>query len=172
VKGFCKVLPLCLKDLTNVLVVKRGTPENYNHFILNKRKVLNALIWLQQNNPFYKDIIINMNNLKDHPEISNVYEYFSVIDDEYTINSNENTDNLEEDDEEQQFLSDSNVPNIDIFDPLSKINQILGFDWPKNEIEPVNEFEDTILCKAFPHLFPIGMKLKFIVILKFLLIIY
>ena len=67
VSGICTELPRLPTDITMIKVVRTGVTadgENVqNFFTVNCSRILNALKWLKQHNPLYKDIIINESNL-------------------------------------------------------------------------------------------------------------
>jgi len=65
--GIFTELPRLPTDITMIKVVRTGVTadgENVqNVFTVNRSRILNALKWLKQHNPLYKDIIINESNL-------------------------------------------------------------------------------------------------------------
>jgi len=67
ISGICTKLPRLPTDITMIKVVRMGVTvdgENVqNVFTINRSRILNALKWLKQHNPLYKDIIINESNL-------------------------------------------------------------------------------------------------------------
>jgi hypothetical protein len=67
ISGICTELPRLPTDITMIKVVRTGVTadrENVqNVFTVNCSRILNALKWLKQHNPLYKDIKINESNL-------------------------------------------------------------------------------------------------------------
>ena len=62
VKELATVLPRFPKDLSVIMVKVKGRDSTFKNVNLRKQKVHNALLWLMQNNPHYRDITIN-----EHP---------------------------------------------------------------------------------------------------------
>ena len=111
-KGHCICFPKDVASVSNKLpridcsVVRYirhyGTRNDealskYDGFIIRKYKVMNALIWLQQHNPLYREgeIIIEVNNLswmgdKDEAELPNIID---INDDECTNQTLQSFDN-------------------------------------------------------------------------------
>ena len=65
---FARNLPRPVADLP-ILIVKRRDEDNcLRSCKVRRQHVCEALIWLQQNNPFYRDITIDMGNLQSLPD--------------------------------------------------------------------------------------------------------
>merc|ERR1739848_802696 len=61
-------LPPSLKELPIVLLRDSKKSGKQKEFKVDGAKIRNALLWLIENNPYYKFIRINETNLKQYPE--------------------------------------------------------------------------------------------------------
>ena len=59
ISELAEALPRYTKDIPLILVTMNGKDNNYRNTIVRREKVHNALIWLVNNNPLYKDIRIS-----------------------------------------------------------------------------------------------------------------
>lgn len=68
VKSFSRQLPNIEAAVNSILVVRKyGTAEDYIDFIVSRSRVLNALLWLK-NNEYYRDIEIDQTAISKLPE--------------------------------------------------------------------------------------------------------
>jgi len=61
---FATSLPHPLSSISNLIIVDKKNIDNYTDFIVNRQRLYNAFLWLKENNPFYKCINLNTENLK------------------------------------------------------------------------------------------------------------
>ena len=68
VQSFIKRLPRDISEVPIILVRRKGTENSYKDFKVRNSKVLQALTWLKNNNPFYRNIVIDEENLNTLPD--------------------------------------------------------------------------------------------------------
>lgn len=160
---FAKILPHKIATLTNMIIVKTSEEISIDDMKINKKLILDALIWLKSNNDYYKEIEINMNNLDDDNN-SNINEINALnhLPNQH-IEENEEID--DSDSNLNNILTYSDVPNLMIPNSNRVVYKRFGIDleedqvidWPQRDPDPVNEFEcKGFICMAFPVLFPRG----------------
>ncbi|KAK3912381.1 ATP-dependent DNA helicase [Frankliniella fusca] len=154
-------LPHLVADLRNVVVVRLDQQSTLKDFVVRKDKVLNALLWLQKNNPHYADVTIDYSVIHTLPNDGNVYDDISL-----TLNGDDTE--TEKDFDTEHAVSDSDdiddgnddivytsVPDND----HSTITKSFSNDlvWPSIGKVPLNEFSSPgYMSMAFPHLFCYG----------------
>ena len=70
-------LPPSVTDLPILVLRQTGANDSYSNFTVRRQKVLDALLWLQRNNPFYKSTVIDHNILQQLPENGVPQEIFN-----------------------------------------------------------------------------------------------
>ena len=70
VQDFLDKLPPHVNQLPLLVLRRHGSNNTYADFRVCRQKILEALQWLQRNNPFYKDITIDNAALLNLPEDS------------------------------------------------------------------------------------------------------
>ena len=76
----------------DILVVQRESandPSAFRDFIVRRGKVGRALIWLKENNPYYRDIIIDDEILQSLPENGSIVNIVPQIQDEQSADEDE-----------------------------------------------------------------------------------
>lgn len=148
-------LPHKVKDLNSVVCMKYKTYSgNYHEFNVRSGRVREALVWLKQNNPYYKDIIISEENLKLLPEDGNVMDSVNSILHADEDDAEIDFDN-EDHDEEDEILNESGVANMSVQHQDEVIKSKLK--WPSISNQPVNERQTPgFFPCAYPKLFPYG----------------
>ena len=68
IQSLLDTLPQNVSDLPILILRREGANESYSDFTVRKQKVLTALQWLKENNPFYKSIIIDHTMIDQLPE--------------------------------------------------------------------------------------------------------
>lgn len=161
VDDFAKELPTKVKDLSSVIIVrKKGQDETYHDFNVCSQKVRDALIWLKNNNPLYKEIIISEENLQTLPENGNVTSEIQTIDDlrQESINTNitsENTTKEQDIENRENDVNHSCIPNTAYPHQDQQIKSYL--DWPQSDSQPIDEYNTPgYIAGAFPSLFAYG----------------
>ncbi|KAK3931635.1 ATP-dependent DNA helicase [Frankliniella fusca] len=159
VQNVADSLPHLLKDLSNVVVVKLNEEIHLKDFVVRKQKVLNALIWLKNNNPQYSDIHIDTLSLDELPTDSNVYEQLKSIENQAQL--------PDEKDNESKSHDDNSIPgDVDDITYTSvqdstdiSLSKTFSTElvWPTLGTTPINEFSSPgYISMAFPHLFCYG----------------
>ena len=78
VQSLLDKLPPNINNLPILVLRRSGTNDTYADFTVRRDKILNALIWLQKNNPFYKSIVIDHINIQQLPENGVPEEIFQI----------------------------------------------------------------------------------------------
>ncbi|KAK3932375.1 ATP-dependent DNA helicase [Frankliniella fusca] len=166
VQELCDVLPHKVEDLTGVLAIRCKNSGGYRDFYIRKNKVLNALIWLKDNNPFYEDISISYDRVNSLPIDDSVYSVVRGYDEEDDGDSTELKDgefSCYIDDDEEKLdnvdpISYKNIPDLSYVSQKDQLNvdgNVLL--WPSIGKVPINEFSSPgYITMSFPHLFCYG----------------
>lgn len=158
VEEVARVLPHKIALLRNIIVVKSGQLPNIIELNVNKKRVLEALVWLKTNNRFYNDIQIDINNLADNLIEENEFSAIPYL----TLQQNSSNSDV---DNHSNELIYSDVPNIIINNSRQSVYQAFGIEltedncinWPVRQSSPINEFQtDGFIVQAFPCLFAYG----------------
>lgn len=67
------LLPHSIKDIANIIVVRKQCLNGYKDFIVKRKNIESALKWLIDNNKWYKHVKIDFKNLEQLPENEDVY---------------------------------------------------------------------------------------------------
>lgn len=130
---------------------------------MRSNTVREALIWLKENNQYYRDIIIDEGVLRDLLVDGDVSGLIPRIE-------NLQLANRDNDQPLDNIIAGSGFPNIPVVNQERAIQDNLQVrhgiqrhaavnigDWPELNQDPMNEFRNEgIICKAFPFLFPYG----------------
>lgn len=154
-------LPRYPKDLS-VIVVKMKGKDNFKDVTVRRQNVADALHWLINNNPHYKDIIVNQDSLNSLP-LHGVPQDIISIETENLESSEPCEPNLgpqaEEDrvyNEETEMSTFLPVPDCQQqeMQAIQKqlFQQTTHMPWPTVNNEPLNEFQRPFLATlAFLH---------------------
>ena len=63
-------LPQAVSKLPVLILRRSGANDTYSDFTVRRQKVLDALVWLKENNPYYKSITIDFDTIAKLPENS------------------------------------------------------------------------------------------------------
>lgn len=160
VQQFASVLPHKISSLSNLIIVKSENVKGVAEFKVNKKRLLDALHYLQKNNKYYQQINIEINNLHDQPIEQDEIDGLDYLPNNAVADSHQE---IEED--EINTLIHSDVPNILISNNRQQVNSAFGFapsdeniiNFPTLSESPVNEFDTAgFIVMAFPSLFPTG----------------
>ena len=196
IQGHCVSFPQDIQDVCtklprlkcNVVRIIRSSVDttsvansHCNPFLIRRKKVIDALIWLKQYNILYKDISIDMNNLswmKDNeesilPGVQDIYENSNAKQYNPSV-SNHQTDMLDKQPDKDclfgsvtqrahRHFSKSDINIVEtlkssVKESKSKTRTISVMDFPQIQSDPNSEFDGTpIFAEAYPWLFPGGI---------------
>src|SRR5581483_11805034 len=163
VLGFTSQLPRNPSTL-DVLVVRRQSPNDPNafrDFSVRRSKVRRALIWLKENNNYYRDITIDQEILNSLPENGSIINMLPQIQDEQSEEEGEDVNDNEDKVVSRTFvplLPPTNREDVAINETLDRMqNNDPPLLWPTIESTPINEFQTPgYIARAFPTLYPYG----------------
>jgi len=161
-------LPRYPKNLSVIVVRMKDKENSFKDILVRKKKVADALDWLINNNPHYKDVKLNQHSLNCLPEDGVPHELASV--------ERENADNEPSEpdfgpqntedtvyNEQTEMHSFLPIPQCEqqeiqaIQQKLSSTHFSPAMSWPTVDNEPINEYTTPFLATlAFPTLFPDG----------------
>ncbi len=175
-QGFLDKLPSDPADLPVLVVRRHGIDNTYTDCTVRREKVLHALVWLKNHNPFYSKIIIDHTVLQRLPENGIPMELLSVNEtqEEESTNQATNVSQANDDagpphqshpeDEQTELSANSTsflpLPSRECTEDTAIRSVVNGDDpleWPHIAGKPINEFRTPGLATmAFPTLFPHG----------------
>lgn len=170
-------LPSDPRHLSAILLLNRVTFDGVAQFRVRSSKVRNALLWLQINNPYYRDIVIDDAALAALPLDGNIIDRLpmaELADDQeppaMPVNPGDRAVDIVA--AEPGILNPSCFPNLEPIDANEVIERNIRRrldlnqpiegeidigEWPEIERDPLNEFTmEGVICQAFPALFPFG----------------
>lgn len=158
VSKFANELPHKINDLNSIITVTYKDSKNSHHdFRVRVMKVKQALLWLKRNNPYYKNITISEENLKQLPNDANVIESIENVCVDGPSEDGHSGDELEGDEieEDDGHLYQSGVTMTSFPHQDEQIKKTV--EWPELGTK-LDEFNTPgyIVC-AFPTLFPYGV---------------
>ena len=170
VRELANTLPHYPKDISAIIVRKKGKNETFKDVVVRRHKVENALFWLIRNNPQYRTLTINQAALKSLPENGVPEDLLTV----QTENDNEESNDSPEVSapDRGQYQSEEDIlynkeTEVSSFLPIPQLKapeiqavqqELLNtIDWPTVGSEAFSEFKTPYLATmAFPTLFPDG----------------
>ena len=182
IQGFLDQLPANVNEIPILFVRRAGDSNTHIDLRVRRGRVLTAILWLQQNNPFYADISISVANLNALPHdgvpdnlqsVSNHAPDTLSHDDEHPLLADDQPDDITDcsslDNPNSQHGDTPNA-NSTSFLPLpsrgateaeairSTIDGTDPLEWPNaDNTTLINEFKTAGLATmAFPTLFPYG----------------
>ena len=166
IQGFLTKLPANVTELPYLIIRRHGAENTHRDCKVRREKVLQAITWLKENNPFYADIEIDYEALKRLPVDGITSDLPTTDDPQQDVQQDNETGTIEE---PPQNISIENQHDSHSFIPLPQAQQseqhtiralINGEDpleWPSNDGQPINEFQtEGLATMAFPTLFPHG----------------
>ena len=175
-------LPQAVSKLPVLILRRSGANDTYSDFTVQRQKVLSALIWLKQNNPYYKTMIIDYDILAELPENSAPDELFvnttherpetdpaldnhdiesDDMDTSIELNNAIKTDSESHERPQHNYTSFISVPQQQQTE-VEAIRSIVQHEnttlpWPELSKTAVSEFTtEGLATMAFPTLFPFG----------------
>ena len=157
-------LPPNVAQLPYLIIRKHGADSTHRDCRVRRRKVLEAITWLKDNNPFYADIQIDYEALHRLPIDGIPSELPRAEDPQPNVrehNAEEDTSQNNDDGEDSQhshsFLPLPQAQQSEQDAIRALINGEDPLDWPSNDGDPINEFRtEGLATMAFPTLFPYG----------------
>ena len=162
-------LPRYPKDLSVIIVKVKGKDNTFKDVNVRRQKVLDALVWLTQNNPHYKDVEINAQALASLPvhgipsDLLTVETNEDITDEAVEPDGGPPTDNPSEDTvydectEMRSFLPVSEQQQQELYAIRNQLSADEPMSWPTVEEQPLNKYQAPYLATmAFPTLFPDG----------------
>ena len=161
-------LPCRPSDTGVVLIRKRGSHNTQRDYRVRQATVAAALRWLQQHNPYYRNVIISQDNIAELP-VDGVPDTLPELDD-----GDADSDRPEEpgggggdparDVETEEATTVTAVEHQrSQLTEVERIAQAVGgnaeplLEWPLRGQEPVNEYIHIgLFTQAFPTLFPMA----------------
>lgn len=133
----------------SVVIIRREVSNEYRDFHVRRNKVLAALHFLKNNNPYYADIEIDMQKISQLPIDGNISDQLQSV---------QMLENAEILDEDSNLVYESVIPeNIRLRETeriQSEIDNVVP--WPQST-DIINEFTcEGYITMAFPTLFPYG----------------
>ena len=166
IKGFLTKLPANVTELPYLIIRRHGAENTHRDCKVRREKVLQAITWLKENNPFYADIEIDYEALQRLPVDGITSDLPTTDDPQQDVQQDNETGTIEE---SPQNIFIENQHDSHSFIPLPQAQQseqhairalINGEDpleWPSNDGQPINEFQtEGLATMAFPTLFPHG----------------
>ena len=158
IQGFLDKLPANVNELPVLVVRRHGEDETHADFRVRRQRILEALQWLQHNNPCYRDITIDFANVDRLPE-DGIPPELLVFEE---VSNSEDTHTSTQGTEEGHYDSRSFLPNpvrqcTEECAVRSLVSDCEPIEWPTVGDHPINEFKTPYLATmAFPTLFPYG----------------
>ena len=157
VASFVRSLPRVPSQLDVVVVHREGATGSHKDFKVRRSRVLQALLWLMENNQYFREISLDHAALAQLPEDGELSGLSAV-----TLPHDESgtESDFEECDSEQ--LSSSFVPAAPRqATEQEAVEQVVSGEqpvaWPPHGDTPLNEFHsEGYITLAFPTLFPTG----------------
>jgi hypothetical protein len=160
-----------------------GANDTFTDFTVRRQKVLNALLWLKQNNPYYKAITIDYDTIAELPvnsipkqifvnsvpatcetlETNSVLGSHNIEPDDMNVHSDTELENDIDSDDKSQHNYTSFIPvpqqqqtEIEAIRSIIQ-HENITLPWPEISKTAVSEFTtEGLATMAFPTLFPYG----------------
>ena len=170
VSELANTLPHYPKDISSIIVRKKGKNETFKDVVIRRHKVENALLWLIRNNPQYRTLTIDQAALKSLPENGVPEDLLTVQTENDNEESSDSTDVSAPDRHPYQSEDDilyNKETEVSSFLPIPQLKapeiqavqqELLNtIDSPTVGSEAFSEFKTPYLAAmAFPTLFPDG----------------
>ena len=174
----CKVLPKLPTDPKFKILVIQTKDKDKFPLRVRHQKLKEALMYLSEHNPAYKDIEISEENLAFYKKFEDQDLPIEGVKVQFYDNEEELQNADEEVMHEAEAMKESDlngdIPNVsstvaemttskdntalikEAIKLVGEKDKELVFNRPKRKDEPVSEFIDYYYSMAFPHLFPDG----------------
>ena len=160
VASFVHSLPRTPSQLDVVVVCREGAAGSHKDFRVRRSRVLQALQWLMENNPYFREISLDHAAVAQLPENGELPGLSAVTLSDDESGTEPVHEQTEEHDSEQ--LSSSFVPAAPRqATEREAVDQVVSGEhplaWPPRGDTPLNEFHsEGYITLAFPTLFPTG----------------
>lgn len=158
IQGFLDRLPCNVNDLPVLLLRRYGEDNTHTELRVRRSRILSALQWLQQNNPFYCNIIIDQTALQRLPDGGVPPDLLVAVEGE--SEDDPAVGSVDMDMQSRSSHSFLPLPNRTATEDEAIRAAVIGadpLDWPNIRDHPMNEFRTPGLAtQAFPALFPYG----------------
>ena len=133
----------------STIVVRKESVNGHRDFHVRRDKILEALNFLKMNNPFYSDIIIDMEQISQLPLNDSIYGMIPTVD---LPEVNTDEENFSEEIYESMIPENIRITEVDRLQ--SAVNNVIP--WPQGT-DIINEFScEGYVSMAFPALLPYG----------------
>lgn len=168
IQSFLNRLPSQVADLPVLVVRRHGADDTHRDFTVRRHRVLEAILRLKTNNPFFKEIEIDHNAIQSLPENGIPEELRYVIDGsepsvhvenegppqdpDIDTNSNVNVEELVLENGRTSFIPMRQRQRKNGAAIQDAVNEVDPLDWPSTEGNAINEFKtDRLATMAFPY---------------------
>ena len=169
IKSFLNRLPSHVSDLPILVVRRHGMDNSHRDFTVRRHQVLEAVLWLKTNNPYFKDVEIDQEAIESLPE-NGIPSDLRYVESELCTNEIQDEGPAREpllpnDMNEEPLLESVKSSFIPQQQQQRKdedaireiVNEEDPLEWPFIEGVVVNEFRtDGLATMAFPTLFTFG----------------
>lgn len=122
IQQYITKLPLHPKDLPSTLLFYKATADGIAEFRVRAKKIRDALIWLKNNNIYYKQLELNEEVLQILPKDGDVSTMMN------SLNVSEESQDTEN---ESNHVQECNIPKFDVTDQQSVIDKTLELNYPE-----------------------------------------
>ncbi|XP_012153208.2 uncharacterized protein LOC105664208 [Megachile rotundata] len=159
VSSFATTLPHQIQNIPLVFVSKITEKDGIRRvrdFKIRVDRVRDALFWLKNNNPLYRDVTLSEDNFHDLSVEENVHQRIQHLSESVELSSQSNE--IETNDQQsEEFSSDTFVPEPINFSSEAEIMANVHIQYPVMSSTPIDEFNTpNFIPAAFPTLFPYG----------------
>ena len=148
--------------LTDTLILvskltERDGVQRIRDFKIRGPRVLAALRWLKQNNPLYRDVEINMQNVNELPNDGDVSSRLRHIVVPANEPHSESGSEGESETDELVSVNETFVPHVANISNNAEVLGAVHMQYPAMSSTPIDEFNTpSFIPASFPCLFPYG----------------
>ena len=169
IKSFLNRLPSHVSDLPILVVRRHGMDNSHRDFTVRRHQVLEAVLWLKTNNPYFKDVEIDQEAIESLPE-NGIPSDLRYVESELCTNEIQDEGPAREsllpndmnkepllESVKSSFIPQQQQQRKDEDAIREIVNEEDPLEWPFIEGVVVNEFRtDGLATMAFPTLFTFG----------------